>query len=117
MSSKHIDANKVFELHDDIRHVIVADSMGDVINIFSKAKKTWPLDVQRQFSGIMAAVVFGISEKVRDIAGNVEYIVVHHEKLKIIIAKSANNIYIVSTRKSLPDEIIDKLVALIKSEG
>jgi hypothetical protein len=63
----------------------------------------------------MAAVVFGISEKVRDIAGNVEYIVVHYEKLEIIITKSANNIYIVSTGKSLPDEIIDKLVALMKS--
>jgi hypothetical protein len=39
VSSKHIDANKMFGLHDDIRHVIVADSMGDVINIFSKTKK------------------------------------------------------------------------------
>ena len=38
MSSKTI-GDKLFGLHDDIRHGIVADSMGEVVNIFSRAKK------------------------------------------------------------------------------
>jgi hypothetical protein len=90
--------------------------MGEVVNIFSRAKKTWPMDLQRQFSGIMVAVTFGISEKVRDIAGDIEHITVYYEKMKIIIIKSTKYFYIVSARKTLPNEIIDKLTVLIKSE-
>ncbi|MGB9853642.1 MAG: hypothetical protein ACPLRY_02385 [Candidatus Bathyarchaeales archaeon] len=117
MSSKPITIDKVFGLHDDIRHVIIVDSIGEVVNIFSRAKKTWPPDIQKQFSGIMAVITFGISEKVRDIAGDIEYIAVRYEKLKIIIAKSTKYFYIISTRTSLPDEVIGKLTALIRSEG
>lgn len=105
----------MFGLHDDIRHVIVVGSMGEVVNIFQE-RKTWPTDIQRQLSGIMVAVTFGISEKVHDIAGDIEHITVCYEKMMIIIIKSAKHFYIVSARKSLPDEIIDKLTALIKSE-
>jgi hypothetical protein len=43
----------------------------------------------------MAAVVFGISEKVRDIAGDIEYIAVHREKLMLIIVKSSKYFYMV----------------------
>lgn len=117
MSSKLANIDKLFELHDDIRHVIVVDSMGEVVDIFSRAKKTWPMDIQRQFSGIMAAVTFGISEKIREIAGDIEYIIVHYEKMKIIIAKSLKYFYIISARKSLPDEVINNITALLKSEG
>ncbi|MCS7114382.1 MAG: hypothetical protein RMJ15_09825 [Nitrososphaerota archaeon] len=117
MPSRPIDADKLFGLHDDIRHVIVVDSMGEVVNIFSRAKKVWPMDIQREFSGIMATVTFGISEKVRDIAGEIEYIVVHYEKMKIIIVKSPKYFYIVSARKSLPDDMAKALTTLLKSEG
>lgn len=112
-----MDMNKVFGLHDDIRHVIVVNSMGDVVDIFSRTKKTWPIEIQKQFSGIMAVVTFGISEKVRDIAGAIDYITVQYEKMKIIIAKSSKYFYIISARKSLPYEVVDKLKALIISEG
>lgn len=118
MATEYLDGERIFRLHDDIRHVIVADSMGDVIRVFSRAKREWPSDVQRQFSGLMAAIVIGISEKVRDIAGEVEYVFVSHGKLNIIICKSPKNyLYLVSTRKSIPSDVVIRLVRLIKEEG
>lgn len=116
MSSKTLNVDKIFGLHDDIRHVIVVNSMGKVVKIFSRAKKTWPSNVQREFSGVMAAVVFGVSDKVRDIAGNIENMIVNYEKMKIIIAKSSKYFYIISARKSLPDEVADNLTMLLKKE-
>jgi hypothetical protein len=91
--------------------------MGKVTNIFSRAKIRMPNDLQRQFVGVIASIAYNIGEKVRDIAGDVECVVVYHEKLKILIAKSANNLYVISARKSLPEEAVYKLVALVKSEG
>ncbi|MEM1539603.1 MAG: hypothetical protein QXK33_04240 [Candidatus Bathyarchaeia archaeon] len=112
-----INADKLFGLHDDIRHVIVVNSMGEVVDIYSRTKKTWPVDIQKEFSGIMATVTFGISEKVRDIAGEIEYIAVHYERMKIIIVKSPTYFYIISARKSLPNEMVTTLTSLLKSEG
>lgn len=74
------------------------------------------MEIQKQFSGIMAVVTFGISKKVRDIAGAIDHITVQYEKMKIIIAKSSKYFYIISDRKSLPHEVVDKLRALIISE-
>ncbi|MCS7096182.1 MAG: hypothetical protein RMK50_03875 [Nitrososphaerota archaeon] len=66
----------------------------------------------------MAAIVIGLSEKVRDIAGEVEYALVSHGKLNIVICKSPKNyLYLVSTRKSVPWDVIIRLVRLIREEG
>lgn len=114
----YLDGERIFRLHDDVRHVIVADSMGNVVKVFSRAKREWPPEVQRQFSGLMAAIVIGLSEKVRDIAGEVEYVFVSHGKLNIVICKSPKNyLYLVSTRKSIPWDMVARLVGLIKEEG
>ena len=109
--------DKIFGLHDDIRHIIIADFKGEVLSIFSRAKKEWPSDVQKQFSGLIAVLTIGLSEKVQDIAGHVEYVLVRYEKLNIIIVKSSRFIYIISTRKFMPNEAIDRLVELIRREG
>lgn len=116
MTSK-LDADKLFELHDDIRHIVVADKMGNVINIISRAKKKLPEDAQKQFVGIISSLSFSLGEKVRDVAGDVECVVIYHERLKILIARSSNNLYVISARKSLPEEVVYKLIALTKGEG
>ncbi|MBC7130603.1 roadblock/LC7 domain-containing protein [Candidatus Bathyarchaeota archaeon] len=115
--TRPVNAAKIFNLHDDIRHIIIADSMGAVLEIHSRAKKQWPQDVQRQFSGIMAAVTFGLSEKIKEIAGEIEHITVTYEKMKIIIIRSSKYFYIVSARRNLPNHIIDELINLMKKEG
>jgi len=115
--SEPLDANRIFDIHEDIRHVIIADFMGAVLEIHSRAKRQWPLEMQKQFSGVMAAIIFGISEKVQDIAGEIRQIIVNYEKMKIIIIKSAKYFYIISTRITLPETAIEELTNLIKRKG
>ncbi len=112
-----LDAELLFGTHDDIRHIVVADLLGNVQNIFSRAKKTLPEDMQKETVGVISSVAFSLGEKVREVAGDVECVVVYHEKLKVIILKSEKNLYVITARKSLPEEAVYKLISLAKGEG
>jgi|GEM_PF-1071512 len=112
-----LDAELLFGIHDDIRHIVVADLLGNVQNIFSRAKKTLPEDMQKETVGVISSVAFSLGEKVREVAGDVECVVVYHEKLKVIILKSEKNLYVITARKSLPEEAVYKLISLAKGEG
>lgn len=114
--SPKIDAELLFNLHDDIRHIIVADGWGNVQKIFSRAKKTLPVDLQKETVGIISSITYSLGEKVRDVAGAVECVVIYHEKLKVIIFRSENNLYVITARKTLPEEVIYKIISLAKSE-
>ena len=106
----------LFNLHEDIRHVVVVDSAGNVESIGSRAKATWPEEQIKQFSGLMAAIVFGICEKVQNVAGALDYIQVSYEKMKVFIIRGRENkFYIVSTRKKIPQDIVNQMVERIKT--
>jgi len=114
MSSQGLNVvDRIFELHDDIRHVVIVNSMGQVVRIASRAKVTWPEDLIRQFSGLMATVVLGVSEKVQNIVGNIEYLMISYEKSYVILLRSKEFIFIVSARKTMPSEILRKLASLL----
>lgn len=112
--SPKIDAELLFSLHEDIRHVIVADRLGNVQNIFSRAKRTLPENLQKEIVGIISSITYSLGERVRDVAGDVECVVIYHEKLKVIIFRAEKTIYVITARKSLPEEVVYKLISLAK---
>lgn len=106
----------LFNLHDDIRHVVVANASGGVESIGSRARATWPEDLIKQFSGLMASIIFGICEKVENIAGAINYIEISYEKMKLFIVKGRerNKFYIISARKSIPPEVVSRMIDLVE---
>jgi hypothetical protein len=103
----------LFSLHDDIRHVVVVDASGNVVSIGSRAKTAWSEDIIKRFSGLMAAVIFGICEKVQDIAGYLNHIQIDYEKMRVFIVRRKEKIYIISTRKNIPREAVNKMIELV----
>jgi len=111
-----MEAVSLFNLHEDIRHVVVVDSAGNVEGIRSRAKATWPEEQIKQFSGLMAAIIFGICEKVQSVAGTLDYIQVSYEKMKVFIVRGRENkFYIISARKKIPQDIVNQMVEKIKT--
>jgi len=41
--------DKIFGLHDDLRHIIIADFKGEVLSIFSRAKRNGPQMFKNSF--------------------------------------------------------------------
>ena len=76
-----------------------------------------PEDIRKETVGVISSVAFSLGEKVREVAGDVECVVVYHEKLKVIILKSEKNLYVITARKSLPEEAVYRLILLAKGEG
>jgi len=113
LSLKHL-CDEIFKIHDDIRHVVIADKEGTVLEVCSRAKRTWPAELVQQVAGVAAAIVSGIFEKTREHGGDIEYIMVSYEKMKLFLLQSRDRHFLISTRKTIPLEAVEALERLIK---
>lgn len=107
--------NEVFKVHDDIRHVVIADREGSVLRTCSRAKYVWPAEIVNQVSGVAAAVVSGIFEKTKEYGGDIKYIMTSYERLKLIIIQGRENFFLISARRTIPEEAVERLAKLLKS--
>jgi len=108
--------DEVFRVHDDVRHIVVVNEDGRVIDICSRAKKEWSRELIKETAGVIARIVIGIFDGVREISGNVENIIVTFEKMKLLIAKTkSGNILLISTRKGIPQMAIEKVFEVAQS--
>ncbi|MCX8204561.1 MAG: roadblock/LC7 domain-containing protein [Candidatus Nezhaarchaeota archaeon] len=106
---------EVFKVHDDIRHMVVADKEGSVLKTCSRAKYVWPSEMVQQMSGAAAAIISGIFEKTKEYGGDIRYIMASYERLKLFIIQGRENFFLVSARRTIPEEAVETLVKLLKS--
>lgn len=107
--------NEVFKVHDDIRHIVIASKEGSVLKTCSRAKYVWPLEIVNQVSGIAAAIISGIFEKTKEYGGEIKYIMASYERLKLFIIQGREGFFLVSARRTIPEEAVEALVKLLKS--
>lgn len=115
MSSLKQVCDEIFKIHDDIRHVVIADREGTVLEVCSRAKRTWPLELVQQVAGVAAAVVSGIFERTKEYGGDIKHIMVRYETMNLLLLQSRDKHFLVSTRKTIPLEAVESLERLIKS--
>ena len=108
--------DEVFGIHDDVRHIVVVDGDGRVVNVCSRAKREWSRELIKETAGVIARIVTGIFDGVKEISGNVENIIVTFEKMKLLITKTkSGNILLISTRKRIPQMAIEKVFEVAQS--
>ncbi len=106
--------DKLFKVHDDIRHVVIADKEGTVIEVCSRAKYTWPSEIVQQVAGVAAAVISGIFERTKEYGGDIKHIMVSYEKMRLFILQAGDKHLLISTRKSIPPEAIEAMEKVVK---
>ncbi|RLF11100.1 MAG: hypothetical protein DRJ98_04455 [Thermoprotei archaeon] len=106
--------NKLFNIHDDIRHVVIADKEGSVLEVCSRAKYTWPPEIVEQIAGVAAAVISGIFEKTKEYGGDIKHIMVSYEKMKLFILQAKDKHLLISTRRSIPAEAVEAMEKVVK---
>lgn len=105
---------KIFNVHDDIRHIVIADLQGSLMEICSRAKYEWPLTSIRDMGGIAAAIVSGIFERTQEYGGNINYIEVNYQKLKLFILQGKDKFFLISTRRKIPLEAVETMCKVVK---
>jgi len=107
--------DELFKIHDDIRHVVIADKEGTVLEVCSRAKYTWPPEVVQQVAGVAAAVISGIFEKTKEYGGDIKHIMVSYERMKLFIFQARDKHLLISTRRTVPPEAVEAMDRLVKS--
>ena len=106
--------DRLFRVHDDVRHVVIADREGTVIEVCSRAKYTWPSDMVQQVAGVAAAVISGIFERTKEYGGEIKHIMVSYERMKLFIFQAGDKHLLVSTRRSMPAEAVEAMERVIR---
>jgi len=108
--------DEVFGVHDDVRHIVVVDGDGRVVDICSRAKREWSRDLIKETAGVIARVVMGIFDGVKNVSGDVENIIVTFEKMKLLIVKTrSGNILLISARRKIPQMDIERVIEVARN--
>lgn len=94
---------------------MVASKEGRVLRTYSRAKYVWPSEIVNQISGVAAAIISGIFEKTKEYGGEIKYIMANYERLKLFIIQGGENFFLVSARRTIPEEAVEAMVRLLKS--
>jgi predicted regulator of Ras-like GTPase activity (Roadblock/LC7/MglB family) len=106
---------ELFKVHDDIRHVVIADREGSVLRVCSRAKHTWPNSLIQETAGVAAAIVFGVFEKTKEYGGDIKHIMVSYERMKLFLLQAKDKLLLVSARRTLPLDAVEAMERLVKS--
>jgi len=107
---------KLFELSDDVRHIVITDEDGIVLCIESRAKREWSRGRIKDLAGLIAKISTGIFDAVKEISGELESVLITFTKMKLLITKDkANRFYLVSMRRSIPSEQVERVIETIRS--
>ncbi|MCS7139385.1 MAG: hypothetical protein N3F04_00855 [Candidatus Nezhaarchaeota archaeon] len=109
-------SNKLFEVSENVRHVVVTDKEGSIIHIASKAKKEWPRENIKQIMYFAAQIFSEALEAVKDVSGQVESVLFTFSNMKLIVVRDRAGRYLaISMRRRATHEEVDKVINVASS--
>ncbi|MBI4362744.1 MAG: hypothetical protein HY558_06175 [Euryarchaeota archaeon] len=108
-------ADRILAIDHRIGSVLVVDSKGKVQEFKNIAREMpIPESVLRTMGGMWAAIMADIVEKTQAFFGKADHITLRMEKLDIYGLFTAGRIVIVTARRDLPENTVDKIRAIVK---